>query len=122
MAVAEYFLDVVEGVLHLEARGEGLRLAHIVVADRGDFDARQLAQHGEVRNLGDRPGADDRDPDRRAHRAPGLLPIPAQRHMTPVRKLTLDSPLASTPRAPTVTRPRFAPPPAPTAQSTTAVI
>src|SRR5436309_5097375 len=106
MAVAEYFLDVVEGVLHLEARGEGLRLAHVVVADRGDFDARQLAQHGEVRDLGDSPGADDRDPDRRAHRAPGLLPIPAQRYMMPVRKLTVESPLDSTPRASTVTRQR----------------
>src|SRR2546428_12998406 len=108
MAVAEYFLDVVEGVLHLEARGEGLRLAHIVVADRGDFDARQLAQHGEVRDLGDRPGADDRDPDRRAHRAPGLLAIPAQRYMSPVRNLTRVPPLDSTLRASTVTRLNFA--------------
>jgi len=37
-SVAQHFFDVVVGCLSLEARGERLRLADVVVADRRDFD------------------------------------------------------------------------------------
>ena len=38
VGVAQHLFDVVVGVFHLEARGERLRLADIVVADRRHFD------------------------------------------------------------------------------------
>jgi len=123
VAMAQHFFDVVERVLHLEARGEGLGLAHVVVADRGDLDARQLAQDGKVRHLRDRPRPYHRHTDGRAHR-PGDLPprIPAQRYITPVRRLTVERPLDSTPRASSVTRQRFAPNSAPSVPFKPAVI
>ncbi len=45
VGVTEDFFDVVVGVLHLEAGREGLRLTDVIVADRGDLDARQAPEH-----------------------------------------------------------------------------
>ncbi len=123
VTVAQHFFDVVEGVLHVEPGGEGLGLTDVVVADRGDLHPRQLAQNGEVRHLRNRPRSHDRHTDWRAHR-PGDLPprIPPQRYITPVRRLTVESPLDNTPRASTVTRQRFAPNSAPSVPFRPAVI
>src|SRR6267378_618819 len=105
VGVAEHLFDVVVGVLHLEAGGEGLRFADVVVADRDYFDAGKPPEHRQVRDLRDRAGAEHPDADWVLHLLPARCSLPARsRYMMPVRRLTVLSPLDSTPRPSTVKR------------------
>jgi hypothetical protein len=65
--VLQQLLDVAEGIRHLEAIGQGPGLRHVGVADGHHFDALELPQHGQVRDLGNRSGADDADSDGISH-------------------------------------------------------
>src|SRR6266702_4414092 len=115
--VLQHLFDVVERLVDVEPRGEGLRLAQIVVADRRHLDSGKPPQDGEVRHLCDRARPDHGDADRVAH-----FPKPAQRYITPVRRLTVESPLDSTPRASKVKRQRLAPTSVPIVPFSPAVI
>src|SRR5207245_3327032 len=117
LLVCQVLSDVVEPLLHLDPPAELPRLAEIVVADRRHFRPGQAPQHREVRHLRDRARPDHRDADGVAH-----FPKPAQRYMTPVRRLTVESPLDSTPRASNVTRQCRAPTSAPIVPFRPAVI
>src|SRR5437660_8152313 len=101
LRVLEHFFDVVVGVLDVEPRGERLRFGEIVVADGDELDAVELSQDRQVRYLGDRPRADHGDADGRRG---GIAHRPANRYIRPPRKLTVDSWLATTPRASSVNR------------------
>src|SRR6267378_3348176 len=108
IGVAEDLFDVVVGVLNLEAGGEGLCFADIIVADRHYLDAGEPPEHRQMRDLRDRASAKHADPNGLVHLL--LLPPgprsrpPGSRYMTPVRRLTDLSPLDSTPRPSTVKR------------------
>src|SRR5258705_9310003 len=108
VGVAQHFFYVVVGVFHLEARGERLRLADIVVADRRDFDTRQAQKHGQLRDLRNRARPKHADPNRIVHLG-ALFPAPCallslNRYMIPVRRLAALSPLDSVPRPSSVNR------------------
>src|ERR1051325_1398258 len=113
--VLEHLFDVVERLLDFEPRGEGLRLAEIVVADRRHLDAGEPPQRRQMGDLRDRSRANDGDADRVAH-------FVAQRYMTPERSDAVESPLESTPRASSVKRHRLAPNSAPSVPFNPAVI
>src|SRR5204863_5131235 len=111
--VPQHFFDVVIGVFHVEAGGERLRLAAIVVADRGHFGARKPAQHREMRHLRDAARAQHADANGIVHfgagggaGAAGCRPA-FRRYMTPVRRLAVLRPVERTPRPSSVNRHAF---------------
>src|SRR5712671_4348215 len=106
VGVAEDLLDIVVGVLHFEAGGEGLCFPDVIVADRHDLDAGQAPEHRQVRDLRDRAGSQYADADRIVHFLALVLGSrPARsRYMMPVRRLAVRSPLDNTPRPSTVNR------------------
>jgi hypothetical protein len=61
----EEILDVRVRVGHLEPVGERARLRSIIVAEREQAHAAHLRQHGKMRHLRDRAGADDAYAERR---------------------------------------------------------
>jgi len=62
----EQFLDVGADVAHAEPLGERPGLRGIVVTEGGELDAAHLAEHRQMRGLGDGPEAEDPDAQRRS--------------------------------------------------------
>jgi len=119
--VAQHVLDVVVAVPDLEVAGEAAGLGDVVVADRHHLDPGHPAQRRQVRDLRDGARADHADADRVVHPPFPFPPAPAQRYMTPARRLSVESPLATTPRPSRVRRQRFPPTSAPSVPFSPAV-
>src|SRR5207249_7422904 len=105
VAVAQHFLDVVVGVLHLETRRERLRLPHVVVADGSHFHTGQPPQHRQVCDLRDPARANHAHADGIVHFLPAPCSLlPRNLYINPVLRLTVFSPLDTVPRPSTVNR------------------
>ena len=75
LVAVQQLLDVGEDVGDVEAVGERPRLGAIVVAQRDEAHPLRARDRGEVRQLGDRPGADHGKADL-AHFAPPPVVCP----------------------------------------------